>query len=562
MQTSVVALLLGFVAAPLAAELPAAPLLAFSGRAVRLSVRLPARASPDLAKLGADLDAAVAAMAPRVPVALERPIAVIVEPDYVAQARETGNVGEAVPGRGDGGGTDYDLHLVFDARDAAAYRFALARALLARAGLAGGERPWIERGAALWLSGGWYGRPYGEWLPVLAAAGTLPMAAELLAESEQRDATALLWTPAAAAVIDGLPGETLAAKLAQAPEAARVEAVLRRLAARAVEARPLAGPGPLPRAGGLRYRGVSLAMLNSVDQGYHAPSVEAQLDRLRALGADSVSIMPFAYQPAPDRPEMAYLLRGPRSETDIGCLHAARRAHAKGFTVLWKPHVWVSHDSWPGEIAMASEADWQAWWRSYRRYVLHQAFLARWAGAELLAIGVELDKTLVRRQEWLELIAAVRRLYPGIVTYAANWYGGLESVPFWDRLDAVGVDAYYPLAATLEATPGELAAGARKVAERLGAAAARFGKPLILTEVGFAAQRAAWLEPHREGGELAEGDQAAAFRALLGALDGKPWLAGLFVWKAFSGEVASPRPDFRFLGRPAEAEIGRFFRVE
>jgi hypothetical protein len=256
---------------------------------------------------------------------------------------------------------------------------------------------------------------------------------------------------------------------------------------------------------------------------------------------------------------MAYLLRGPRSETDIGCLHAARRAHAKGFTVLWKPQIWVSHDSWPGEIAMGSEADWQAWWRAYRRYVLHHAFLARWAGAELLAIGVELDKTLLRRREWLELIEAVRRLYSGTVTYAANWYGGLESAPFWDRLDAVGVDAYYPLASSPEATPEALAAGARQVVERLAAVAKRAGKPLILTEVGFAARRAAWVEPHQEGGELAEADQAAAYRALLAALDGKPWLAGLFVWKAFSGEVTSPRPDFRFLDRLAADEIARFF---
>ncbi len=561
-QTFLVALGLGFAAvAALAAEPPALHPLAFSGKAVRLFVRAGSPVRPELARLGAELEAAVAAMAPRVPIAVERPFTLIVEPDHVTQARETGEVGEAVAGRGgEAGGAGFDLHLVFDARDLAAYHVALARRLVERAGLARGQRPWIARGAALWLAGDWYGRGYAEWLPGFAAAGALPLAAELLAEIEQRDGSALLWTPAAAAVIEARPGNTLAEKLASPWKPDEVEAVLARIARRDKEAEPAVSRLPLGRGKGLKYRGVSLAMLNSVEQGYHSPSVDGQLDRLRELAADSVAIMPFAYQPAPGRPEMVYLLRGPRAETDIGCLHAARRAHAKGFTVLWKPHVWVSHESWPGEVEMTSEADWRAWWSAYRRYVLHHAFLARWAGAELLAIGVELDKTLPRKREWLELIAAVRRLYPGLLTYAANWYGGLENAPFWDRLDLVGVDAYYPLASAPDASDEALAAGAHRVVEKLAAAAARFGKPLVLTEVGFAARRAAWVDPHREGGELSLRDQAAAYRALLAALEDKTWLAGLFAWKAFSGEVSSPRPDFRFLGRPAAAEIERFYR--
>jgi hypothetical protein len=258
---------------------------------------------------------------------------------------------------------------------------------------------------------------------------------------------------------------------------------------------------------------------------------------------------------------LRFLNRGARSETDLGCLHAARRARARGLRVLWKPHLWISHESWPGEVAMASEEDWRAWWRAYRLYVLHHAFLARWAEADLFAVGVELDRTLVRRREWEDLIAAVRWLYPGPLTYASNWYGGLEEAPFWDRLDLVAVDAYFPLAAHPDASPADLAAGAAKVAARLAAASRRFGKPVLLAEVGFSARRAAWVDPHREGGEVHEGDQAAAYRALLGALEGRSWLAGLFVWKAMSGRPpgAPVRADFRFVGRRAEAEIRGFF---
>jgi hypothetical protein len=302
-------------------------------------------------------------------------------------------------------------------------------------------------------------------------------------------------------------------------------------------------------------------MLNSLEGGYHAPSVEKQLDAFSRLGANAVSLMPFAFQPGPDRPDLRFLNRGPSSETDIGLVHAARAARARGIRVLWKPHVWVAGASWPGEIAMKSEADWAAWWRSYRRYVLHHALLARWAGADLFCAGVELSKTIGREAEWRDLIAAVRLFYPGPVTYAANWYGDLETVRFWDRLDYIGVDAYFPLAEKPGAGKAELEPGARQVAERLARASRRFGKPILLTEVGFAAKKEAWMEPHAEGGSYSEEDQAAAYEALLAALDHHPWLAGTFVWKAFSapGADSGREADFRFQGRKAEGAIRRYY---
>lgn len=560
---------------------PPSALASLAGRHVEIHGSAADLARPEVRGLAADLDAAAAEIAARLPVALDEPIRVRIEADYSAQAHRLGRVGEAVPGSAAAGGAGapgagadpgrergHHLHLVVaggGADDLHAYRFALARELLGRARLAEGLPPWLARGAALWLSRQWYGRPYRAWLPDLAAAGALPSPEELLAAEVQPASSAPLWTPVAAAVLDGIPGETLAAKLASKAAreglAAEVAAALGRIAAEARKAAPPA-PGPLPRWDGAFLRGVSFAMLNHLDYGYHAPSVDVELARLAELGADAVSIMPFAYQPGPDQPELRFLNRGARSETDVGCVHAARRAHARGFRVLWKPHLWISHESWPGEVAMKSEEDWRAWWRAYRLYVLHHAFLARWAGAELFAVGVELDRTLVRRREWEELIAGARRLYPGPLTYASNWYGGLEEAPFWDRLDLVAVDAYFPLADSPSASATDLAAGAARVAERLAAAARRFGKPVLLTEVGFSARRAAWMEPHREGGEYHEADQAAAYLALLGALEGKGWLAGLFVWKAMSGRPpgSTPRPDFRFLGREAERELRRFFQ--
>jgi len=576
-----------------------------------------------MAQLAIALDGTVAAMAPRlggdpaqrpatpapsatpatqaVPApsaTVATPIVVAVEDDFVAQARHTGEIGEAVPATV--AGDRADLHLVYHPDDLFAYRVALAGRLIARAGLGATAArplpPWLERGAALWLAGDWYGRPYRDWVPWVAGAAALPSAAEVLAAGTPPVGPAALWTPVAAALLDHQPGATLAAKLdaARHLSAHEVDAWLDGLAAsaaasaasgrsRVIPPSPVAAPegggdgvrtaggaGKGKRWGPAFLRGVSLAMENSLEGGYHAPALDRQLDRLAALGVDSVSLMPFAFEAGPASPHLRMLGGRPESETDVGMIHAVRRARAHGLRTLYKPHVWVGGGSWPGDVAMPDEAAWQAWWRDYRRYVLHHAVLARWAGADLFSVGCELSGTLGRAEDWRRLIAAVRQVYPGLVTYAGNWSGDLERTPFWGDLDLIGVDAYFPLSPDPAAGRAELARGAAAVAARLAAASHAWHRRLLLTEVGFAACRAPWTAPHREGGTPSQADQAAAYTALFQALGRPPWLAGAFVWKAFSGESAD-RPagarhhrdegdaDFRFLGRQAEAAIAAYY---
>ncbi len=533
----------------------------------------------EVRELARRLDAATAEMARRVPVILEQPIRVVIEHDHVAQGRHLGNIGEAVLA------TDGAVHIVYHPRDDHAYLHRIAQALLERSGITrstegrsvgappGRLPPWIEDGAALWLSRQWFGRDWQDWLPQLAAARLLPSAEQLLAEEVQEDASAPLWTPVAASLVAALPGDTVRTKLnargklRAVPGVPAVKAHLARLRGRTAvrprgrtAVRPYserAKPAELPF-----LRGISFAMLNRIDGGYHAPSIEGQLERFDGLGANAVSLMPFAYQSRPDDPQLKFMNHSPTSETDVGVLYAARRARAAGVKVLWKPHIWVSHDSWPGEIRMADEAAWATWWDSYRRYVAHHAFLAEWAGSELFSIGVELGKTLDRRREWQELIDSVRLLYSGAVTYSGNWHSDYDRAPFWDRLDFIGVDAYFPLAANEHADAAAVADGAREVAELLRQAAERYRKPVILTEVGYAARTGAWVEPHTEGGAFSVEHQAVAYRALLDALGRPPWLRGVFAWKAFSadrGGDADTRADFRFLGRPAEAVLRDYF---
>ena len=47
-------------------------------------------------------------------------------------------------------------------------------------------------------------------------------------------------------------------------------------------------------------------------------------------------------------------------------------------------------------------------------------------------------------EPWQEITSLVRGKYGAPLTYAANW-DEVEQVQFFDSLDLIGVDAYYPL---------------------------------------------------------------------------------------------------------------------
>src|SRR5262249_26855810 len=146
--------------------------------------------------------------------------------------------------------------------------------------------------------------------------------------------------------------------------------------------------------------------------------------------------------------------------------------------------LWVRHGDWPGKIRMKNEADWARWFSAYEAFILHHARLAEANGFEALAIGTELGGTTGRAADWRRLIGRVRAVYHGRLTYCANWTEEPESIRFWDALDFIGIQAYYPLATTDRPAQDEILAAWRPIRARLEALARLKGRPIVFTEAG------------------------------------------------------------------------------
>ena len=283
---------------------------------------------------------------------------------------------------------------------------------------------------------------------------------------------------------------------------------------------------------------------------FGSPSARQALNAARGLGAKAVAIIPFLWQPSASSGD---LVRGGDMQ-DQELRAAIREARTLGFFVLVKPHVWVP-ESWAGAVEPATEAAWQAWFARYRGEIVRIARIAAAEGADTLALGTELAKT-TRRPEWIELIAAVRAVFPRSLTYVAHNLEEAEAVPFWDRLDAIGVSLYPPLGID-EDRVGRIAT-MRGVGGRLDQLAARFDKPLIVAEIGVRSAAGAAAKPWESAEERSNAAPDGALQAevladWLAALD-RPRVRGVLVWRWLTDPAAGgpADTDFTVQGKPAE----------
>jgi hypothetical protein len=295
------------------------------------------------------------------------------------------------------------------------------------------------------------------------------------------------------------------------------------------------------------------------------------LDPLVKLGVNAISQTPFAFMRDPKRPELGFddpsralEGRGWWGEHAEGIRFIAGEARERAIATLLKPHIWL-HGSWPGEVEMSSEADWEAWFARYREFLLGWARLAADAKLEGLCIGTELDKTIQREREWRALIAEVRAIYPGLLTYAANWTH-FEEVPFWDALDALGVNAYFPLSESAQPELPELVQAWQPIRERLASLSERVARPVVFTEIGYHPAERAFARPWEWGadgaGFLPE-VQARGYEAVLRVFLGEPWFGGVFFWKWQAEKRGGRRADastYSPQGLPAEGVLERVYR--
>lgn len=206
-----------------------------------------------------------------------------------------------------------------------------------------------------------------------------------------------------------------------------------------------------------------------------------------------------------------------------------------------------------------STADWSAWGAAWAAQVVPWAVFAEAQSVSLLSVGAELSIPQRQPSVWREVVASVRGVFSGNLTYAAD-KGSNARVTWWGALDFIGADPYYePLGPGDNPTTDELNVAWADKSKELWDATARYHRPVLVHEIGFRSYTGSNQHPGawQPTGPVNNGLQDRLFSTMLHTMCPKSTdeFAGLFVMGL---STFSTNPiGYELTGKPAIDTVAR-----
>ncbi len=279
-----------------------------------------------------------------------------------------------------------------------------------------------------------------------------------------------------------------------------------------------------------KMNGVSfVAARDSIREKHVAPLVN--------INANYAAIMPFGFVRDDKSPKVIHdSKRQWFGETLGGTKQYIEELQRQDIKIMLKPQLWYWHGKFTGTLKMTNEEDWKVLEETYKVFILSYAKLAEQLNVELLCIGTELEQFVVNRESyWESLINEIRLVYKGKLTYAANW-DEYKRTPFWDDLDFIGIDAYFPVSEMETPTVEDCLEGWEEHIGGIKKMVNSHEIPVLFTEYGYRSTNFTGKEPwdaNYDKGVVNLEAQKNATEALFKTFWNQPWFAGGFVWKWF-----------------------------
>lgn len=302
-------------------------------------------------------------------------------------------------------------------------------------------------------------------------------------------------------------------------------------------------------------KGISyVATNNSIDSSNISPLLKVK--------CNWISQMPFAFGQLNSTQVTYDPINQWWGETDIGIITTTQLAKQKGIKTMLKPQIWII-GSYTGAFTLNNESDWLAWENNYSNYILHFAHLADSLNIEMFCIGTELKLVVQSRPiYWNSLIDSIKTFYSGKLIYAANW-DDYKQVPFWNKLDYIGIDSYFPLSTATTPSVDEIVTNWQVTINDINQYRTAQGKEVIFTEIGYKSVDQCANEPwNPTSTTLNLQAQTNATQGFFEAFANKSWFKGAFLWKWYpKHETAggANNKDYSPQNKPAEVIIKKCF---
>jgi hypothetical protein len=274
----------------------------------------------------------------------------------------------------------------------------------------------------------------------------------------------------------------------------------------------------------------------------------------QSTGVNWVTIAFAALQDTAQSTEIHW--RDAPTVTDQEVLAEIRRAKSLGLQVCLKPVVNCADGTWRAhinffDIEVPPEPKWSHWWASYAEFITHFARIAQETGCEMFCVGCEMVQTDRRADEWRRLIAEVRAVYAGVITYNCDKYQE-DHVTWWDAVDVISASGYYPVGHW------------EQQLDRIEAVVRRVGKPFLFLEAGCPSRAGSqhipndWALP---GGPSLEA-QLEWYEEAFAATAKRDWVGGFMLWDwptELPTETPAQSRDYDIWRKPAGDLVRRHY---
>ena len=295
-------------------------------------------------------------------------------------------------------------------------------------------------------------------------------------------------------------------------------------------------------------------------------ATQKQVEEVLKVHANHVAVMPFGFMRDINAPEVVFNTNQQWfGETKKGAKQYIQILQKNGIEVMVKPQIWIWRGEFTGKLKMNSEEKWKAFETSYESFIMTYANLAEETNAAIFCLGTELEEFVKNRPVfWHNLIKKVRSVYKGKLTYAANW-DEYTRTPFWEEVDYIGIDAYFPLSQERVPSVEQLKLGWQPWKEKIQALSKDKNKPVLFTEFGYRSMdytaKKPWLVD-RNDEKVNLKAQANATEAIFSEFWNEEWFSGGYIWKWFiHHDTSGGDQDNRFTpqNKPAQDIMVEFY---
>lgn len=296
---------------------------------------------------------------------------------------------------------------------------------------------------------------------------------------------------------------------------------------------------------------------------------ENHINPIVELNANYAAVMPFGFIKELSNPNIVFnTKRQWYGETRAGAKQYVEALANKNIRVMLKPQIWVWRGEFTGLIEMKNETDWKTLESSYSDFILEYAKLAQDMQVDIFCIGTELEKFISARPDyWNTLIKNIKNIYKGKLTYAANW-DEFKRTPFWNVLDFIGIDAYFPVSESKTPTLAECLEGWKLHKDVILNISEKHDKTVLFTEFGYRSVDYSGKAPWKSDRSMDKVNLEAqnnTTQALFETFWKEDWFSGGFLWKWFHNhEDVGGRQNTMFTpqNKPVEALISSHYKQE